>query len=140
MINKQTAGYSGTALEKKLGLKQGFIIRLYNAPVHYYNLFTNLPAGIIESNNKKIKKDFIHYFARNSSQLYRDIIILRQEIKENGMIWVSWYKKTAKMDTDLNEDIIRNAALSNGLVDVKVCAVDAMWSGLKLVIRLKDRK
>lgn len=65
---------------------------------------------------------------------------MRQEIEENGMIWVSWYKKSAKIETDLNENIIRDIALNNGLVDVKVCAIDEIWSGLKLVIRLKDRK
>lgn len=134
------AGYSGTPLAKKLGIKQGFKIRSFNQPDYYYNLFSDLPSGIKEHTDKKSKKDFIRYFALNTTQLSKDIKQLRQEIEENGMIWISWYKKAAKIETDLNEDIIRNIALNNGLVDVKVCAIDKLWSGLKLVIRLKDRK
>jgi hypothetical protein len=135
----KTTGYSGTPLEKKLGIKQGFKIRLFNQPDYYYDLFSDLPTDIKELKDKKSKKDFIHYFAMNTLQLNKDIQQLRQEIEENGMIWVSWYKKSAKIKTDLNENIIREIALSNGLVDVKVCAIDEIWSGLKLVIRLKDR-
>ena len=136
----QTTGYSGTPLAKKLGIKQGFKIRVFNQPAYYYDLFSDLPTGIRELRDKKSKKDFIHYFAKNTAQLNKDIKQLRQEIEENGMIWVSWYKKSSKIETDLNENIIREIALSNGLVDVKVCAIDENWSGLKLVIRLKDRK
>ena len=136
----QTTGYSGTPLAKKLGIKQGFKIRVFNQPDYYYDLFSDLPTGIRELRDKKSKKDFIHYFAKNTAQLNKDIKQLRQEIEENGMIWVSWYKKSSKIETDLNENIIREIALSNGLVDVKVCAIDENWSGLKLVIRLKDRK
>jgi hypothetical protein len=136
----ETTGYSGTPLAKKLGIKQGFKIRVFNQPDYYYGLFSDLPAGIRELRDKKLKKDFIHYFAKNTAQLSKDIKQLRQEIEENGMIWVSWYKKSSKIETDLNENIIREIALSNGLVDVKVCAIDENWSGLKLVIRLKDRK
>lgn len=134
-----TTGYSGTPLAKKLGIKQGFKIRLFNQPDYYYDLFSDLPTNIEELKDKKSKKDFIHYFAKNTAQLNKDIKQLRQEIEENGMIWVSWYKKSAKIETDLNENIIRDIALNNGLVDVKVCAIDEIWSGLKLVIRLKDR-
>lgn len=133
-------GYSGTPLAKKLGIKQGFKIRLINPPDYYYKLFSDLPPDIIELPDNTIRKDFIHYFAVNVAQLEKDIGQLRQEIEENGMIWVSWYKKSAKIETDVNENIIRDMALKNGLVDVKVCAVDEKWSGLKLVIRLKDRK
>jgi hypothetical protein len=136
----ETTGYSGTPLAKKLGIKQGFKIRVFNQPAYYYDLFSDLPTGIRELRDKKSKKDFIHYFAKNTAQLNKDIKQLRQEIEENGMIWVSWYKKSSKIETDLNENIIREIALSNGLVDVKVCAIDENWSGLKLVIRLKDRK
>lgn len=134
-----TTGYSGTPLAKKLGIKQGFKIRLFNQPDYYYDLFSEFPTDIKELKDKKSKKDFIHYFAKNTAQLNKDIKQLRQEIEENGMIWVSWYKKSAKIETDLNENIIRDIALNNGLVDVKVCAIDEIWSGLKLVIRLKDR-
>lgn len=133
------SGYSGTPLAKKLGIKPKFKIRLCNQPDYYYKLFRDLPPDIIELADKKSKKDLIHYFALTTAQLKKDIRQLRQEIEENGMIWVSWYKKSAKIETDLNEDIIREIALHNGLVDVKVCAIDEKWSGLKLVIPLRDR-
>ncbi|NBW38637.1 MAG: DUF3052 family protein [Cytophagia bacterium] len=134
------SGYSGTPLAKKLGIKPGYKMRIFNQPEYYYNLFSDLPEDLIVLTDKKRKKDFIHYFALSTVQLTKDIKQLREEIEENGMIWISWYKKSAKMETDLNENIIRDLALSNGLVDVKVCAVDELWSGLKLVIRVKDRK
>ena len=134
------SGYSGTPLAKKLGIKPGLRIRLFNQPDYYYDLFSDLPEDIKELTDKKNKKDFIHYFAKSTAQLNKDIRQLRQEIEENGMIWVSLYKKSAKIETDLNENIIRDLALNNGLVDVKVCAIDEIWSGLRLVIRLKDRK
>lgn len=134
------SGYSGTPLEKKLGLKGGFKIRLINQPEYYYTLFSDLPSDIKELTDIKGRKDFIHYFALSKAQLEEDIKQLRKEIEDNGMIWISWHKKTAKIETDLSETIIRNIALNNGLVDVKVCAIDETWSALKLVIRLKDRK
>lgn len=133
------SGYSGTPLAKKLGIKPKFKIRLFNQPDYYYSLFSDLPQDIVELTDKKSKKDFIHYFALNTAQLSKDIKQLRQEIEENGMIWISWYKKSSKIETDLNENIIRDVALNNGLVDVKVCAIDEIWSGIKLVIRLRDR-
>lgn len=134
------SGYSGTPLAKKLGIKPGFKIRLANQPDHYYDLFSDLPADFKELNEIKIKKDFIHYFTKSAVQLKKDIRQLRQEIEQNGIIWISWPKKASKVESDLNEEIIRDVALNNGLVDVKVCAVDEIWSGLKLVIPLKDRK
>lgn len=133
------SGYSKTPLAKKLGIKSGSKIRIINPPDYYYELFTDLPEDTKELKDRKVKKDFIHYFAKSAAQLNKDIKQLRQEIEENGIIWVSWYKKSAKIETDLNENIIRDIALKNELVDVKVCAIDEIWSGLKLVIRLKDR-
>lgn len=134
------AGYSGTPLAKKLGIKPGLKMRLANPPDHYFELFSDWPPELKELNDKKVKKDLIHYFTKSAAQLKKEIKQLRQEIEENGMIWVSWPKKASKIETDLNEDIIRDLALNNGLVDVKVCAVDEIWSGLKLVIPVKDRK
>jgi hypothetical protein len=136
----KTAGYSGTPLSKKLGLKPGFKIKLINAPDYYYTLLTDLPTDLKEIKSPKIKKDLIHYFANDAAQLNKDIEQLKNEIEVNGMIWISWYKKSAKMKTDLDENTIRDIALNKGLVDVKVCAVDEKWSALKLVIPLKDRK
>lgn len=129
-----TTGYSGTPLAKKLGIKDGFKIRLVNAPAGYLNLFGSVPANVAFLTGKKSKKDLIHYFTGEEKELRQDICSLRDEIKEDGMIWISWPKKASKMPTNITEDIIRKIALNNGLVDIKVCAVDEVWSGLKLVI------
>lgn len=134
-----SAGYSGTPLAKKLGIKEGYKIALYNQPEYYFNLFTDFPADVKVINNKS-KVDFIHYFVKEEKQLQKDINKLKEQIEQNGMIWISWPKKSSKVETDITEDVIRNIALKNGLVDIKVCAVDETWSGLKLVIPVKDRK
>jgi len=133
-----TAGYSGTPLVKKLGIKEGFKISLYNQPNYYFNLFTDFPKDVKVINNKS-KVDFIHYFTKEEKQLQKDINELKEQIEQNGMIWISWPKKSAKIETDITEDVVRNIALKNGLVDSKVCAVDETWSGLKLVIPVKNR-
>jgi hypothetical protein len=133
-------GYSGTPLAKKLGIKEGFAIRLVNQPEYYFTLFTDLPQTISILADKKKKKNFIHYFVKEAKQLTKDIRDLKNEIETNGMIWISWPKKSSKVITDVTEDVIRKLALANGLVDIKVCAVDETWSGLKLVIPVKDRK
>ena len=135
----ETSGYSGTPLAKKLGFKENFKIRLVNIRENYYELFDHMPDGVVETDDPEILKDLIHYFTKQTSELERDILKLKQEIKPNGMIWISWPKKASKMSTDLTEDVIRNIALNNGLVDIKVCAIDEIWSGLKLVIPVKER-
>uniref|UniRef100_UPI004047BF7C DUF3052 family protein n=1 Tax=Roseivirga sp. TaxID=1964215 RepID=UPI004047BF7C len=136
----KTAGYSKTPLARKLGIKEGSTIKLVNQPENYFELFENFPENLIFESRKKIKKDLIHYFTKNSSELMDNIVSLRNEIKENGVIWISWPKKASKVPTDITEDTVRGLALKNGLVDIKVCAVDEIWSGLKLVIPVKDRK
>ena len=133
------SGYSGTPLAKKLGIKAGFKIRLINQPEYYFDLFTDMPEEVTFHNDKKTIKNFIHFFTKSAKDLGKNIVSLRSEIESDGMIWVSWPKKVAKVDTDVTEDLIRHLALSNGLVDIKVCAVDDIWSGLKLVIPVKDR-
>ena len=133
------AGYSQTPLAKKLGIKQGFKIRCVNAPGYYFKLFSDLPQEITVSDDKNIKKNFIHVFVQNVKQLESTLPKVKKEIEENGMIWISWYKKASKIPTDVTEDVVRKIALENGLVDVKVCAVDDVWSGLKLVIPVKNR-
>lgn len=135
----KTTGYSGTPLAKKLGIKEGFTIRLANPPDYYFELFTDLPKHITIAKDKKSKKDLIHYFTKQLSALEKDIVSLRNEIQQNGMIWISWPKKASKIVTDITEDDIRALALANGLVDIKVCAIDEIWSGLKLVIPVKNR-
>lgn len=134
------AGYSGTTLAKKLGIKEGSKLRLINQPDYYFNLFTDLPEQVQFLTDKKSSKDIVHYFTKEKKDLLKDITALRNEIFPDGMIWISWPKKASKIATDITEDIIREIALSNGLVDVKVCAVDETWSGLKLVVPVKDRK
>jgi len=134
-----TAGYSGTALAKKLGIREGFAIRLVQQPVYYFELFTDFPPNIAIVNDIRKPKDLIHYFTTNAASLSKDIPRLKKEIKQDGMIWISWPKKASKVATDMTEDIIRATALKNGLIDIKVCAIDTTWSGLKLVIPLKSR-
>ncbi len=135
----KATGYSGTPLAKKLGIKEGFKIRLVDQPDYYFDLFTDLPETLNILKDKKTKKNLIHYFTKSAADLRKDIVALRNEIEPNGMIWISWPKKASKIATDITEDTIRELALPNGLVDIKVCAVDEVWSGLKLVIPVKDR-
>jgi len=134
-----TAGYSGTPLAKKLGIKGGFTVMLVNAPEYYYRLFTDMP-DVHETGDEKKHKDFIHFFTKEEKELLKVLPKLKKQLKQDGMIWVSWPKKAAKIPTDVTEDTIRAYALTIGLVDIKVCAVDDVWSALKLVIPVKDRK
>lgn len=114
-------------------------MRLINAPGYYFELFADMPDDVNILTDKKIKKNFIHLFVKKLSELEKYIFEIKNEIEQDGIIWVSWYKKSSKIPTDITEDKIRAIALSNGLVDVKVCAVDDVWSGLKLVIPVKSR-
>jgi hypothetical protein len=132
-------GYSTTPLAKKLGIKEGIQLALVNEPKDYFSLFDSFPNGVTIIKDLKVKKDIIHWFVTESSVLHSDISYLKSQIVDNGAIWVSWPKKTSKLKSDITEDTIRNLALSIGLVDVKVCAVDETWSGLKLVIPVKER-
>ncbi len=133
------AGYSGTPLAKKLGIKEGFAIKIIDAPAYYTELFTDMPASVNMKPRKGQQVNMIHAFITQASVLHKNIVAWKEMIVQDGMIWVSWPKKAAKVTTDVTEDVIRNAALENGLVDVKVCAIDDVWSGLKLVIPVKDR-
>ncbi|HLZ17018.1 MAG TPA: hypothetical protein VKQ08_08255 [Cyclobacteriaceae bacterium] len=135
----KTAGYSGTPLAKKLGIKEHFIVKLINAPDYYFDLFTDFPKDVRIAKSEKSNVDFIHYFSKTKATLVKDIPLLKKQLATNGMIWVSWYKKAANIPTDVTEGIVRDLALKSGLVDIKVCAVDNVWSGLKLVIPVKDR-
>jgi len=134
------AGYSGTPLAKKLGIKENFKVRIINAPDYYFDLFSDWPSTITIVNDNKSKKDFIHFFAFSAAGLEKEIVSLKNQLEQNGALWVSWYKKSAKIPTDLTDEVVRGIALANGLVDVKVCAVDEVWSVLKLVIPVKDRE
>lgn len=134
-----SAGYSKTPLAKKLGIKAGFNIKLINAPEYYFDLFTDMPEAINVSKDSEVKKDLIHLFTKSTAELNKIFPGLKKEIVPKGIIWVSWPKKSAKIITDVNENIIRDTGLGCGLVDIKVCAIDEIWSGLKFVIPVKDR-
>lgn len=127
-------------MARKLGIKEGYTIRLINAPDHYFQLFMDLPDNVHIAKSKTGKKVFIHFFTKELKELFKQLPKLKEELLPDGMIWVSWHKKASKVATDVTEDLIRNTALEIGLVDIKVCAIDDIWSGLKLVIPVKDRK
>jgi hypothetical protein len=133
-------GYSGTPLAKKLGIKPGFRIKLINVPGHYMGLFTDLPPELYFDDTPEPEKDLIHFFTLNKDELLIRLPLIAAQIKQNGIIWVSWPKKASKVITDVTEDLVRDTALKSGLVDIKICAVDEIWSGLKLVIPVKNRK
>src|SRR5690349_4583056 len=107
-----TAGYSGTTLAKKLGIKEGFSIALVNAPAYYYELFDDLPENVVEVKDKKKLKDLVHFFTKDAKELKTLLPALKKQLVMNGMIWVSWPKKAAKIPTDVTEDVIRDYALS----------------------------
>ncbi len=132
-------GYSGTPLVKKLGIKASHKIYLQNAPENYFVLLGPLPENVLFLDSLEEKADFIHIFVKSAAEMEAALFELKDKIVPNGTIWVSWYKKAAKIPTDVTEDIIRETALALGLVDIKVCAVDEKWSGLKLVIPLANR-
>ncbi len=133
------SGYSGKPLVTKMGIKSGQRILIVNAPEEYSATLGELPDGVEVAQDLNGTFDLIQYFCTEQTAYERDFPILRDALTTAGMLWVSWPKKAAKMTTDLNENIIRDFGLANGLVDVKVIAVDERWSGLKFVRRLKDR-
>ncbi len=134
-----TVGYSSTPLIVKLGLREGFRARVVGAPDHYRALLGSLPSSVTFVEDDTTDLDFIHFFTTERDELARQFPALQSQLAERGMLWVSWPKKAAKIVTDLDENIIRDIGLASGLVDVKVCAVDAHWSGLKFVRRVKNR-
>jgi len=134
------AGYSGTPLLKKLGLKEAFRMAALNAPPGYFELLGKLPPGVRVLPSPKVPMDFIHFFTKDRKEYEKRLPQLKKVLAQDGMIWVSWPKVASKVSTDVTEKVVRDYGLRTGLVDIKVCAVDETWSGLKLVIPLKDRK
>lgn len=134
------SGYSGTPLVKKLGIKPGFKILPVYQPEYYYNLLEGLPKDIenIEYESDQIA-DFIHLFVKDPKILLHELPKLKKRLDKNGMLWISWPKKSSKVPTDVDESMVRKSGLKVGLVDIKICAVDEIWSGLKFVYRIKDR-
>ncbi|HWH83656.1 MAG TPA: DUF3052 domain-containing protein [Burkholderiaceae bacterium] len=133
------AGYSGTPLAKKLGIVVGSRVVAKHAPVDYAQLLEPIPTGAVFDTVVCRATDIVHVFAERKAVLKTELEALRSSIKPDGVVWVSWPKKASKMPTDITEDTIRELALPLGFVDVKVCAVSEVWSGLKLVIRKELR-
>jgi hypothetical protein len=134
-----TVGYSRTPLGKKLGIKAGFKVVTIGAPVGYSDRLEPLPEEVDLAYTDISSADLIHVFTNSRNELFGVLSKYRHLIKQEGVIWVSWYKKSAKLPTEITEDLVREAALPLGFVDIKVCAIDENWSGLKLVIRCENR-
>ena len=133
------AGYSGTPLAKKLGYKEGTRALARDAPEDYTRLLEPLPEGVRFDARLSKATDLVHLFCLRRAALAAVLADLRRAIRADAMVWVSWPKKASKVPTDITEDTIRDLALPLGFVDVKVCAVSEVWSGLKLVIRKEER-
>ena len=133
------AGYSTTPLAKKLGIGVGTTIYVAGAPEGYEALLDPLPDGVRFVSRMTKAVDMVHVFTDRRARLKRALTTIRTRMKPNAVIWVSWPKKSAKVPTDLTEDSIRDIVLPMGLVDIKVCAVNDVWSGLKMVIRRELR-
>ena len=132
-------GYSGTPLVKKLGFKPPLTLVALNAPAEYSSWLGDLPGGvqIVSKPGRRIVA--AHLFSTRRAELAKTLASLRDRLDPAGFVWVSWPKKASKVPTDITEDVIRDVCLPMGLVDVKVCAIDETWSGLKLVVRLQNR-
>lgn len=128
-------GYSGTPLAKKLGFAPDMSVVLLDAPPNLSELLGDLPSGVKVSRRLTHGADIVLIFVEYAADLSRKVLALKSAVAPDGMVWVAWPKRASKMPTDLTEDVIRDIVLPTGLVDVKVCAIDATWSGLKLVIR-----
>lgn len=134
------AGYSGTPLVKKLGFKEGFRAALVNSPKGFQKELAPLPNDVIISEGKLPKPlDLIILFVDSQNTLRTEFPRLARKLSQNGMLWIAWPKKTSGVATDLSDNSVRQIGLDAGLVDVKVCAVNDVWSGLKFVYRLEDR-
>ena len=129
------AGYSGTPLAKKLGIKPGSRVLLAGAPSNYRELLEPLPDGVTFVPRLSESTDLVHFFSAKKAALAKALRAYRPKLAPAGVVWVSWPKKSANVPTDITESTIRELALPLGFVDIKVCAVDETWSGLKLVIR-----
>jgi len=139
MKTPQPAGYSGTPLAKKLGYKPGTKATVTGEPKHYRALLDPLPEGVAFERAPSAKTELVHVFTTERADLAKQLAALRKKLPPDAAVWVSWPKKASKVPTDITEDVIRELALPLGFVDVKVCAVDEVWSGLKIVVRKELR-
>src|SRR5579863_7032668 len=133
------SGYSGTPLAQKLGIRAGSRVYLHKPPQHYVRLVAPLPPGVEMVARLDAATDIVHLFALRRAALRAALMRVLGRLRPDGVVWVSWPKKAAGVATDITEDVIREVALPLALVDIKVCAVDEVWSGLKLVIRKAAR-
>ena len=129
------AGYSGTPLARKLGIRAGTRVHPVDPPADYDELLEPLPEGVVLAARLDARTDLVHAFCSTRSSLSRILRTARQKLRPDAIVWISWPKKSSGVASEITEDTIREVALPLGLVDVKVCAVDATWSGLKLVLR-----
>ena len=134
-----TPGYSGTPLSRKLGIKEAHRVMLFEAPQAYEDLLAPLPPDVVFVNQPDSKVDIAHIFVTQKEELAKSLGVLRKKLRADAALWVSWPKKSAKVPTTVTEDTIREMALPLGFVDIKVCAVTEVWSGLKLVVRKELR-
>jgi len=139
MQSSHAAGYSGTPLAKKLGIAEGARVLLVGAPDDLPALLKPIPAKVVFENRAGPNVDVAHVFVTRREELAEHLIALRRELRPDAALWVSWPKKASKVATTVTEDTIRELALPIGFVDIKVCAVSAVWSGLKLVVRKELR-
>jgi hypothetical protein len=133
------AGYSGTPLSRKLGIKEGSRVLLLGAPEGYERLLAPLPHGVLFETRPSKGIDIVHVFATRKEDLAKHLGALRKQLQPDASVWVSWPKKASKVPTTVTEGTIRELALPLGFVDIKVCAVSDIWSGLKLVVRKELR-
>ena len=133
------AGYSGTPLTTKLGIKAAHTIGLVNAPEGFVALLDPLPGAVTITTGVRSRRDLVVAFFVRRSELEQRLAAMTKAIAPAGSLWVAWPKKAAKVPTDITEDVVRAVALPTGLVDNKVCAIDDVWSGLRLVVRKELR-
>ncbi|MBN9690427.1 MAG: DUF3052 family protein [Verrucomicrobia bacterium] len=139
MATSKPAGYSGTPLSQKLGLKPGYRVLQINPPPDLADLLKPLPEGIEFASQPAPAVDLVHVFVIERADLVRHLTQLRGALREDAAVWISWPKKSSRLPTSITEDVIRTVALPLGWVDIKVCAVSEIWSGLKLVVRRELR-
>jgi len=140
MPTKKTAGYSGTPLSKKLGIKNAHVVVISQGPSNIEELLAPLPDAVTLRTTLRGRADVVLFFTKDRKRFQKHIEALGKMIFPAASVWICWPKKASKVPTDMTEDVIREVCLPLGLVDVKVCAVDATWSGLKLMWRKELRK
>ncbi len=133
------AGYSKRALIDKLGIKPGMRVLMMNAPPNYGDTLGPIPDGVDVLTRLSGILDVIHFFTKSRAEYEQQLLTMKAHLAQNGMLWISWPKGASKVPTDMNENSVRDFALAHGLVDIKVAAIDEVWSGLKLVIPVAQR-